>query len=523
MQKSLRKGLWSLTAVPLLIGVVVAVNLLGLFFFTRYDLTDAKLYSLSEASKGLAESLDDPVIVKMYFTEELPSPYNANARYLKDQLYEYRAYSGGQLRFEFIDPIKTDREQEAMGLGIPPIQVQVIEKDKIELKKVYMGLAFFYEDRQEIIPVVQSTRNLEYEISSAIRKVTTEILPTVGFLSGHGESGLHTDLQTGRQALEQLYRVRTVTLTPGRLIDPDITTLVIPGPTDSIGVWDQYAVDQFLMHGGRLAILYDQVATELQEQTAFDRVTNWPEFLAPYGIRFQPALVVDRTCARISVLQQQGFIRFQNYIEYPYMPRAQLFNEDNLIGKDLEAVDFPFVSPLDSTLADSLGLMLEPICWSSENSGMIRAPYTISPMTEVDPASFMQPHQILAAAVTGRFTSAFPDGPPADTGVDLATLQKTMTLSVPGRIVAIGDAGFAVDQGMRSPSNRTFFVNIVDWLTQDESLITIRSREVTTRPLKEISDRQRQMVKYANVFGPPVLVVLLGVWRWQSRRRAKRS
>lgn len=523
MQKNLRKGLWSLTAVPLLIGVVVAVNLLGMFFFVRFDLTDAKLYSLSDASKRLARSLDDPVIVKMYFTEELPSPYNANARYLKDQLYEYRAYSGGQLRFEFIDPIKTDREQEAMGLGIPPIQIQVIEKDKIELKKVYMGLAFFYEDRQEIIPVVQSTRNLEYEISSAIRKVTTEILPTVGFLSGHGESGLHTDLQTGRQALEQLYRVRTVSLSPGQLIDPEITTLVIPGPTDSIGAWDRYAVDQFLMSGGRLAILYDPIATELQEQTANDRVTNWPEFLAHYGIRFHQALVVDRICARISILQQQGFIRFQNYVEYPYMPRAQLFNEDNLIGKDLEAVDFPFVSPFDSTLADSLGLLVEPICWSSDHSGLSRAPYAISPMTEHDPSSFTQPHQILAAAVTGRFTSAFPDGPPADTGIDLAALPQTMTMSVPTRIVAIGDAGFAVDQGMRSPSNRTFFVNIVDWLTQDESLISIRSREVTTRPLKKISDRQRQLVKYANVFGPPILVVLLGVWRWQSRRRAKRS
>jgi len=79
------------------------LNLLALAFFVRFDLTDSKLYSLSDASKRIAQSLDDPIVVKLYFSEDLPAPYNQNARYLKDQLYEYRAFSGGKLRFEFID------------------------------------------------------------------------------------------------------------------------------------------------------------------------------------------------------------------------------------------------------------------------------------------------------------------------------------------------------------------------------------------------------------------------------------
>jgi ABC-type uncharacterized transport system involved in gliding motility auxiliary subunit len=87
----------------------------------------------------------------------------------------------------------------------------------------------------------------------------------------------------------------------------------------------------------------------------------------------------------------------------------------------------------------------------------------------------------------------------------------------------VGDADFCQDQGIRGGSNLTFFMNIVDWLTQDESLITIRSREVTSRPLDEVSDGRRRLIKYANIFGPPILVVLIGLWRWRNRRQAKMS
>ncbi len=521
MDQKVRKGLGQLTSVPLVVAVVIAVNLIGLFLFTRLDITDERLYSLSDASKRLAESLDDPVVCKLYFSEEIPAPYNANARYLKDQLYEYRAYSGGQLRFEFIDPVKTDREQEAQSLGIPPLQVQAIEKDKMELKKVYMGLAFLYEDKKEVIPVVQSTRNLEYEISSAIRKVTADKVPLVGLLAGHGEPERASGLEVLTDAMGQLFEARPVRTAPGELIDSKIDVLLIIGPTESISSWDQYAIDQFLMRGGRMAVLYDPVVTQLQEQQAMDRQTNWPGFLAYYGIGFKPGLVIDSRCARIGVTQQQGYLRFQNIVEYPYMPQISQFNPDNMVGKSLEAVDFPFVSPLDSSKADGTGLTFVPICWSSERSGLRRAPYDISPMQQFPQADFQEPWQILAAAITGTFKTAFPSGPPADSMINSAVLPPSLREVPDNRIIAVGDADCVSDNGLRNPANVAFIMNVIDWLTQEEGLIAIRSRNVTVRPLDEVSDGNRTLIKYANVFGPPMLVVLFGLWRWQSRRRAK--
>jgi gliding-associated putative ABC transporter substrate-binding component GldG len=524
MHKGLRKGLGSLSSVPIVIGIVIVINLLALAFYSRLDLTDSKLYSLSDASKRIAESLDDPVVVKLYFSEELPPPYNQNARYLKDELYEYQAYSGGMLRFEFIDPIKEDCEDEARAFRIPAVQVDVYEKDRIERKKAYMGLAFLYEDKQEVIPVVQSISNLEYQISSTLKKLTSDELPVVGILQGHGEVSIPQQMQNGYQELSKLYQVRPLTIRPGELIDSAMTTLLIIGPTDSIPAWDQYAIDQFIMRGGKVGIFYDPIDVDIQAQQATERDNNWAEFLAHYGIRFKQGLVVDARNSRIAVMQQQGRIRFQNIVEFPYLPQVYNFNPDNLVGKDLEAVDLPFVCALDSTLTDSMGLEFQAICWSSEHSGIRRPPYNLSPMQEFTAADFTEPFQPLAAAILGTFQTAFPDGPPADTGYDATALAPPMTVSPASRLIVVGDAEFGRDQQIsRNPSNAALLFNTVDWLSQEQGLISIRSRQVVSRPLDEVTEGKRQTIKYADVFGPPILIILFGLVRWQTRRRAKRG
>ena len=252
-----------------------------------------------------------------------------------------------------------------------------------------------------------------------------------------------------------------------------------------------------------------------------DRQSNWPGFFDYYGIGFTQGLVIDSRCARIGVTQQQGYLRFQNVVEYPYMPQVSKFNQDHLIGKDLEAVDFPFVSPLDSTRVEGKQLTFTPICWSSERSGLRRAPYDISPMQQFMQADFNQPGHILAAAITGTFTSAFPSGPPPDSMINSAVLPPTIREVTGNRIVVVGDADCISDNGMRNPANAAFILNVLDWLSQEEGLIAIRSRNVTVRPLEEVSDGNRTLIKYANVFGPPLLVVFFGVWRWQSSRRRK--
>jgi len=156
-------------------GIIVGLLLLNLIardIFDRYDLTDNKMYSLSSSSKSIVSKVDDFLTMKVYFSDNLPGEYGNNRRYLQDILEEYAAYSNGNIHFEFFRPDDDEKMQEdAQKSGIQPVQLQVIENDALEVKRVYMGMVFLYEDEREIIPVIQTTTGLEYDITTKIKKL----------------------------------------------------------------------------------------------------------------------------------------------------------------------------------------------------------------------------------------------------------------------------------------------------------------------------------------------------------------
>ena len=186
----------------LILAILVLLNFISVRLFGRLDLTSQNVYTLSDASKSLVQSLDDRVTVKAYFTEDLPSPYNNNRRAVLDLLNEYKAYASGNLTYEFINPTGEKGEQDAQQQGISPVQVQVVKEDKFEVKRGYLGLIMLYEDRKEILPVVQNLSTLEYDISSALKRLTTRTKKKIGYTSGHQEP----DLYSMRQAIEETWR-----------------------------------------------------------------------------------------------------------------------------------------------------------------------------------------------------------------------------------------------------------------------------------------------------------------------------
>jgi len=138
----------TLIRLGIVLAILILLNFISVRWFGRMDMTRTGLFTLSDASTSLMRSLDDRVTVKVYFTEDLPAPYNNHRRQLLDQLNEYRAYARGNLQFEFIDPSAEKSEQEAQRQGIAPVQVQVVKEDKFEVKRAYMGMVFLYEYRK---------------------------------------------------------------------------------------------------------------------------------------------------------------------------------------------------------------------------------------------------------------------------------------------------------------------------------------------------------------------------------------
>ena len=130
----------ALIRTALIFGIVALVNFISIRLFTRLDLTEKNIYTLSDASKTLVANLDDRVAIKAHFTEDLPAPYNNNRRAVLDILNDYKAYARGNLRFEFINPEGERGEQEAQQEGIAPVQVQVINEDRLEVKQRVSGI-----------------------------------------------------------------------------------------------------------------------------------------------------------------------------------------------------------------------------------------------------------------------------------------------------------------------------------------------------------------------------------------------
>ncbi len=164
--------------------VLVLINIVGLSLFFRIDLTGNKVYSLSKVSKEVVHTLSEPLTINVFFTKNLPAPYNTVERYLKDVLGEYALYGGKNFNYRFYDVTpedeggneeSTENRKMAQDYGLYPVQIQAIEKDEVKFKKAYMGLVILHGDMMERIPTITSTDGIEYKITTSIMKLNNKI------------------------------------------------------------------------------------------------------------------------------------------------------------------------------------------------------------------------------------------------------------------------------------------------------------------------------------------------------------
>lgn len=502
----------TLVRVALILGILVVLNFISIRLFGRLDLTSQGVYTLSDASKKLVGGLDDRVTVKAYFTEDLPSPYNNNRRAVLDILNDYKAYSKGNLQYEFINPQGEKGEQDAQQQGVAPVQVQVVNEDKLEVKRGYLGLVMMFEDRKEILPVVQNLSSLEYDISSALKRLTSRTKKKIGYTTGHGEPDMSAMRQV-YQVVSQQYDLTPVDLSKGEPVPADIAALLVIAPANRFQDSARYQLDQYLMHGGRIAFLLNRVNANLQMRMGQPLETGLDDLLQEYGVRVNPDLVRDAQCANISVMQQQGGFTFQSQVPFPYIPVASNFSTNNPLVKDLQGIIFHFVSSLDTSGAAAKGLREEVLVRSSKRSGRQTGFFMIDPFQRYTPADLAEEGIPLAAIVDGSFKSYFVGKQPA----------PALTTSLETRVIVVGDGDFMKDDFLANRGNLTFFANIVDYLADDAGLITIRSKNVASPPLDQVSDGTKKVLKYLNLLGPPLIIVAYGLFRWRRRVAFKKA
>jgi gliding-associated putative ABC transporter substrate-binding component GldG len=513
----------TLSRAGIALAILILLNIISVRIFGRADLTRNHLFTLSEASKQAMRTLDDRVMVKAYFTEDLPSPYNMNRRSVLDQLNEYKAYAKGNLQFEFIDPTGEKAEQDAQQQGIQPVQIQVVKEDKFEVKRAYMGMVILYADRKEVLPVVQNTATLEYDVTSTIRRLTAKSQKKIGFLSGHGEPPL-SELTKVQQLLAKQYEVIAVDISKGKPVPTDVAALVVMAPTQKFSEPDKYQIDQYIMGGGKVAFLLNKVDANLQQRFGKALDLNLDDMLENYGLRINPDLIRDSRCASISIMQQQFGFNIQSQVPFPYLPIAADFSKDNMMVKDLQGLILFFASSVDTTALASKGLQGEILMRSSKESGKQTGFFMFDPLQRYQREDFTEKEIPLGAVVFGSFKSFYAGKPaPMDTSAGAVPPGGSAIAASPAsRIVLVGDGDFARDQYLGNRDNLTFLANTVDYLVDDAGLISIRTKDVSMPPLDQVSDGTKKLVKYGNLIAPPLLILGYGLLRWRVRKARKK-
>jgi len=530
----------SLLNVVFLIGILAMVNVIGIRYFIRADLTSSKMYSLADASKNVVASIEDKLLVKAYFSPNIPGQYGDIERYLRDMLEDYRAYSKGHLEYEFIDPGSAEAlEKEAQSFRIPPMQVQAVAKDKMETVLVYMGVVFIYGDKKETIPSITSIANLEYEITSLIYRLTIPDQPILGIAST-GTEQQEESMQVLYESLGRMYDVRPVSL--DEPIDPAFDGIFVLAPRQPFTEWQLFNLDQYIMGGGKVGMFMNSYRASLQNQQAAPYNLGINEFLNNYGLGLGEDMVIDTQANMVEITSRQGFFNVRQPVRFPFLPIVNNLNRENIITRQLQAVGTIFPSSVDTTYAVEKGYDVDVLMYSSEMSGRRTGPYIFmnpqQPMTRQD---FQESRIPLAAIVRGKFTSYFAEsGPPKKpvekapdaegdaTGDDGGEVFEdydgpfVKEASSENRLLLVGDGNMVLDRYAQRPNDLLFVQNCADWLLQSEDLISIRSKQIPMRPLTwkggQVPDSIRNLTKWANRIGPVILVIILGIVLWQMRR-----
>ena len=522
------------TAVALVLGILLflSVNLIANTVLTgaRLDLTQDRLYTVSDGTRAVLSAIDEPIRLRFYFSQAVATPYPtifAYGRRVQDLLTEYAAIAGDGIELEIIEPEPFSEEEDAAvaaGLqGVPTAGGETL----------YFGLiASDSTDREEMVPFFAQEREkfLEYDLTRLIHGLREADRPRVALLSSlplrFGPGGMMAFAQgQGRpyvlyDQLQQFFDVTdlepTFTAVPA---DTDVLLIVHP---PALGAAQLYAIDQFVLGGGRAAIFLDPYSEAAAPTAGSPQgppvASDLGPLLAAWGVTLEPGRVVGdvEQAQRVNV---GGFgpRAIKDYVLWLGVGPDRLDRGDVTTG-NLTLVNLASVGALSA--ADGAATTLTPLITSSAVSALIDVDQARG---DPDPDRLLRdlvPDDTvytLAARVTGPAETAFPDGPPevvpeveaeaeaentdqpAPAGPHLAVATAPINLMIVADADMVDDRFWVQVQdffGQRVATpvadNGSFVINAVDNLAGAGELIGLRSRGVSRRPFKVVDAIRRE-------------------------------
>ncbi len=501
----------------LAVGLLAAVN--SRIFFSRFDWTENNIFTISQVSKDLFQEAEEPIRAVYYVSDKLRD-YSEVPTRVEDMLREYAAHSRGRLSLEVVDPVAAGRISEVEQAGIQPQQIQVREQDQQSVVTVYTGIVLEYMDRRKVIPVAAQTETLEYDLTSRLRRLIRNETKTVGVLIGEEGRSLERDFSFLRQVLAETYQVKAIERGAGEIAST-VDVLMVLGNKD-LTESDARRVDSYLMRGGRVFFGAEGVAFGSQSRQ-MPQAGDDPllDLLEEYGVEVEPVWVQDQYGKVVQYQSSRG----------PAMGRYSLWfqvagrnvSSDSLVTSPFTGLDLFWASPLrinpEAQPEMTILAKSSPQAWPMEKRFQVSPERVGTPPPT--PEAGEQFNLMLSAE--GRLSSAFPEDGSEDPGAQGDPGAPDAVENA--RFLVLGDADFASGyiQTAESPYNLDFAAGAVQWLANEEDLLSIKNRSARDRTLSAIQDpsAQRSWVLFTyivNLVLVPLLVILLGVSRYISRR-----
>ena len=500
------------SALAILAVLFVAVVLLSnaLFRGARVDLTTNHLYTLSEGTKKILGEIDEPVHLYYFFSDKGTQNNQGLRTYatrVREMLDEMAARAGGKLKLDVIDPLPySEDEDRATTLGLQAIPVGQGGEN------LFFGLAGTNSTSgKSVIPILDPAKEefLEYDVAKLIHGLAISKKPVVGIVSSLPISaGFDPSTRQMRdpwavqQQLDQLFDVRQLSAPSLKTIDPDISVLVLIHPKD-LSEDAQYAIDQFVMRGGHLAVFVDPIAESEQVQSdpsnpaaaaMANKSSDLPKLFKAWGVLYDPnKVVLDRTYAlQISTAQGAPPIRHVGILGFTGVS----LNPDDVTTAKLQTINTSSAGFFQ--LDKDSPLKLVPLIQTSKDATTVA---TERFKILSDPKQLLNGYEptgqlyIVAGRLQGKFKTAFPE----KTGKDHLAESKE-----DGQIVLVADTDMLTDRlwvqiqnffGQKLTNafanNGDFFINTVDNLTGSSELISIRGRATSQRPFTTVEHIKR--------------------------------
>ena len=562
-RKNLKKN--QIIAFAITLAIIVVVNIIGSFIYTRFDLTSEKRYTLSDTSKEILRNLDDYVYFRIYLEGEFPAGFKKLRKETKEMLDEFRAYSKF-IDYDFINPSESNDPAERTETykilyqsGLNPTELAIQSKDGAQQIVIWPGALVSYKNKEMPLDLLDtqvgksseaalnnSVQNLEYKFITAIKDLSQLKKANVAFIEGHGELN-ENEVYDITQSLSKKYNVsrvaineqitslnrRTETQDSSILINSNYDAIIIAKPTKPFSEKDKFIIDQYIMRGGKVLWLVDPVfatmdSLQSSESTMGNTLNlNLDDMFFKYGVRLNKNLLLDYNCAAIALRTgQMGGQAQIEYFRWYYFPLLNAASNNNIV-KNINPIKADFVSSIEPVISDS-DVQKIPLLKTSDYTKISPAPVFISLSMlrqAPDQRMFSQKGQNVAYLLKGQFESLYANR------MTSAIMESEeigfRTSSEPTAMIVVADGDitrnqFHIPKGYPLPlgfdqytqmtyGNKDFIENAVSYLVDGEGLIGIRSRELKIRLLDMNKINSNILLwQIVNVVLPSAIVVVFG-------------